>query len=430
LDTFEPFTQGLFISRKVFMSRISALRDLARNPLFPGIYLPAMIHSVAQMMIIPILPVYAAGFNVSYGLIGLVLAAGQIGRMVGDVPAGLLLGRLGRKPSMVIGLASTGFAILALFWAQSIPEVLVFQLLAGMGTALYGVSIHDHMSGTVTTENRGRSIAVLGGILRFGKFAGPTIGTTVAALFGLRAPFVLFAVMIAIALVIVITQYTSVKKPQYPSHASAGGGQFLTLLIENRRALALGGAGQVFVQITRAGSQAIIPLYATDVLGLSVQMIGPIFSISAALDLALFYPAGWIMDRKGRKHAIVPSFIVQAVGLALIPLTSGFLSLLFAASLIGLGNGLSAGTMMTLGADLAPVDSRGAFLGVWRLIGDMGSAGGPLIVGGVAGILALGASALVISGAGGMAASIFAFLVPETLRKQKPAKKCVAPGSS
>jgi MFS family permease len=136
------------------------------------------------------------------------------------------------------------------------------------------------------------------------------------------------------------------------------------------------------------------------------------------------------MDRKGRKHAIVPSFVVQAFGLALIPLTGGFLSLLFAASLIGLGNGLSAGTMMTLGADLAPVDSRGAFLGVWRLIGDMGAAGGPLIVGGVAGILALGASALVISGAGGMAASIFAFLVPETLRKSEPTTQLATPCSS
>ena len=73
--------------------------------------------------------------------------------------------------------------------------------------------------------------------------------------------------------------------------------------------------------------------------------------------------------------------------------------------------------MMTLGADLAPVDSRGEFLGVWRLIGDLGSAGGPLIVGGIAGALALGAAALVISGAGGLAASVFAFLVPETLKK-------------
>ena len=412
------------------MSRISALRDLARHPLFPSIYLPTLIHSVAQMMIIPILPVYADSFDVSYGVIGLVLAAAQIGRMIGDVPAGLLLGRLGRKTCMVIGLTSTAFTVLALFWAQSIPEVLVYRVLAGMGTSLFSLAVHDHMSSAVTTENRGRSIALIGGVYRAGKFIGPTIGTTVAALFGLRAPFLLFAVMVAGALVVVVVRYVSVKKVSHHSGASAHGGQLLAVLMENRRALALGGAGQVFVQITRAGSQAIIPLYATDVLGLSVEMIGPIFSISAAIDMALFYPAGWIMDRKGRKHAIVPSFVIQAVGLALIPLTVGFWSLLFAASLIGLGNGLSAGTMMTLGADLAPADSRGAFLGVWRLIGDVGSAGGPLIVGGVAGMLALGASALVISGAGGVAASIFAFLVPETLRKSKPAKQLVTPRSS
>lgn len=404
------------------MSRVRALRELARHPLFPSIYLPLWIESTAQMMIIPILPVYAAGFEVSYGMIGLVLAAGQLGRMTGDVPAGLLVGRLGRKPSMIIGLTSTAFAVLALVWAQSIPEVIVYRLLAGMGTALYSVSVHDHMSSAVSTENRGRSIALIGGVFRAGKFIGPTIGTTVAALFGLRAPFVLFGFMILAALAIIFVRYASAKKAPHPSGHSVAGGQLLPMLVENRRALALGGAGQVFVQLTRAGSQAIIPLYATDVLGLSVEMIGPIFSVSAAIDMALFYPAGWIMDRKGRKYAIVPSFVIQAVGLALIPLTFGFWSLLFAASLIGFGNGLSAGTMMTVGADLAPADSRSTFLGVWRLIGDMGSASGPLIVGSVAGVLALGASALVIAGAGGVAASIFAFLVPETLRKSKPSQ--------
>lgn len=60
------------------------------------------------------------------------------------------------------------------------------------------------------------------------------------------------------------------------------------------------------------------------------------------------------MDRLGRKAAIVPSFVVQAVGMALIPLSHSYGGLLAVASLIGLGNGLGSGSMMTLGADLAP----------------------------------------------------------------------------
>ena len=399
------------------MARIHALRELLHHPLFPTIYLPALLYSIAQMMIVPILPVYAAEFDVSYGLVGLVLAAGQLGRMVGDVPAGLVLRRIGRKPAMVIGLVGTAISVAALFFAQSIPEVVFWRLLTGISGALYNISLHDFLSSEIVTASRGRSIALIGGVWRAGKLIGPTIATSLA-LFGLRIPFLAVAVLVLISAAIIIRNLPAEDRTKRKND-KVQGGHFWNVVRDNSRILAVSGLGQVFVQITRAGSQAIIPLYATDVLNLSVQAVGPILSISAALDFMLFYPAGWVMDHKGRRYAVVPSFVVQAIGLALIPLTTGFWGLLGAASLIGLGNGISAGTMMTIGADLTPPETRGEFLGVWRLIGDMGSAGGPLIVGGVAGLLALGPSAWVIAGASGAGATLFAFFIPETLKKKR-----------
>jgi MFS family permease len=169
--------------------------------------------------------------------------------------------------------------------------------------------------------------------------------------------------------------------------------------------------------MVRTARRVLIPLYGADVLGLDVAQIGWISSLASAVDMLLFYPVGLIMDRFGRKFAIVPSFFIQGVGLALIPLTGGFTSLAVVAGLIGFGNGFGSGTMMTLGADLAPEDSRAEFLGIWRLIGDLGFTSGPLIAGNVAGMLTLPAAALVMAGSGFTATLIFLFLVPETVRK-------------
>ena len=123
------------------------------------------------------------------------------------------------------------------------------------------------------------------------------------------------------------------------------------------------------------------------------------------------------MDRYGRKYAVVPSFFIQAMAMALLPFVWNATTLAVAASLIGLGNGLSSGSMMTIGADLSPANARGEFLGIWRLIGDTGFMVGPLIVGGVAGALVLSASAWAVAGAGVMASVIFGLWVPETLQK-------------
>ena len=129
------------------------------------------------------------------------------------------------------------------------------------------------------------------------------------------------------------------------------------------------------------------------------------------------------MDRLGRKYAIVPSFVIQAIGMGLVPITGSFAGLLLAASLIGFGNGFSSGSMMTLGADLSPPDARGEFLGVWRLIGDAGHSGGPLVVGAVADAVALPAAALMMACAGLVAGTIFGLLVPETLDRRRPAAR-------
>ena len=91
-----------------------------------------------------------------------------------------------------------------------------------------------------------------------------------------------------------------------------------------------------------------------------------------------------------------------------------FATLLAVAMLIGFGNGLGSGLMMTLGADLAPPGATGEFLGIWRLIGDAGAVLGPLTVGLVAGAVGLGGGAWVLSLTGWLAVMTLAGLVRET----------------
>ncbi|HEX5498882.1 MAG TPA: MFS transporter, partial [Thermomicrobiales bacterium] len=69
---------------------------------------------------------------------------------------------------------------------------------------------------------------------------------------------------------------------------------------------------------------------------------------------------------------------------------------------------------MTLGADLAPRGATGEFLGLWRLIGDIGAAAGPLAVGAVAAAFGLVDGAYVLAIIGLIAALTMAGLVRET----------------
>ena len=103
----------------------------------------------------------------------------------------------------------------------------------------------------------------------------------------------------------------------------------------------------------------------------------------------------------------------------LIPTTGGFLGLLMVSMIAGIGNGLGSGIVLTLGADLSPRRSTGEFLGMWHLMGDVGTMSGPLLIGAVAQALGLQVAPLLIAGFGLVGAWLMIFRVAETLDKDK-----------
>ena len=134
------------------------------------------------------------------------------------------------------------------------------------------------------------------------------------------------------------------------------------------------------ISAARSTRQSIVPLWAESTGHRRRRPPAAIFGISAAVDMLLFYPGGAIMDRFGRVFVAVPAMIVLGLGFVLLPLTHGPLASAWWRALMGLGNGISAGIVMTLGADASPSGARAQFLGGWRLCADIGNAAGPLVI--------------------------------------------------
>jgi MFS family permease len=378
-----------------------------------------LIIAFGRGMLVPILPLYAASFDASYGLVGLVIASQGPGMIIGDIPAGVLMSRMGQRRAMLVGVGMLALMALAMSWAHSLTELIFYGLLAGFGTALWNISRHAYLANAAPADRRGRAIAIFGGVNRAGSFVGPALGGIIGGWLGLRFAFVVYAAVTAIAFILPLLyaeeNYKSTSRGGVASHSL----HFVRLLRDHAWTFSTAGTGQLLAQMIRAGRNIVIPLFAQDILGLGVEAIGLIVSIGSFIDMLMFYPAGVIMDRVGRKWAYVPCFALQAVGMALIPFTWDFATLVAASSLIGFGNGLGSGTMMTLGADLAPPDSMGEFLGLWRLIGDGGQSGGPIVVGAVAQAVGLIPSIFVIAAVGALSSAIFGLMVPETLKAKR-----------
>ena len=395
---------------------------LREHPLVLQVYLPFLIYAFSYAMLIPILPFYAGEFDVPYIWVGVLLAGASIGRLLGDMPAGTLPRRWGTKRTLITGLSIVGVGVISLFWVQTIALAILLLISVGIGQAMYLVTQHSFIVESTPNAQRGRAIAVYGGMFRIARLLAPALAGFLAVNLGIRVVFLLAGIGCAISVFVLWAFQTPPTEKPKPTPAKSQAQRSIAVLKSHRRILSVAGLAQLFGQLTRAGRVALIPLFASDVLGLSVDAVGIIISVSVLFEVALFYPSGIIMDRWGRKFAIVPCFALQALGLALVPFTTDFMSLLLVASFAGFGNGIGSGTMMTLGADLSPTESRAEFIGIWRLIGDSGAMFGPMIIGVIADIFVLQYAPFAIAITGLMASGIFYNFVPETLirRKNKP----------
>jgi MFS family permease len=389
---------------------------ISRRNLLLAVYLPTALLAFGQGILLVTIPVYAASLGIAYTAVSVITAAAAIGTLVTDVPAGVVLQRIGLRRSMLIGSGMVVTGSLALALPMSVEAMVVLRVMAGIGTALWGLSRHAFIAQSIPVAQRGRAIAMFGGINRVGTFGGPILGGFVATGAGIRFSFVaagvlgLFALIAAVRFIPDDAGHLVRKKGDARQRWKVVG----ATIREHRADLTAAGIAQLFAQMIRQGRQLLVPLIGTQQLGLSAAEVGTVITISAIVDMSMFFPAGFVMDRFGRKFASVPSFAIMALGILLVPFADSFWTLAGAGIVIGLGNGLGSGSMMTLGADLSPPGATGEFLGVWRLIGDLGAVLGPIAVGVVADQLGLRDSAYVLAAAGLASSLILLLLVKET----------------
>jgi MFS family permease len=389
---------------------------MRRSELALAVYLPTALLAMGQGLLLATLPFYATELGVGLTMVSVIVSAAAIGTLLTDVPAGALLCRIGLRRAMLIGSALVVVGTISLALPLSPASVVSFRLLAGIGTAMWGLSRHAFITQNADKASRGRSIAVFGGINRIGMFAGPAVGGLVATATSTSASFLVAGVMGLLAFTAAVA---FIPQEQESGPKPRGSGRKRWDLVRhtlrtNSGDLTAAAVAQLFAQMIRQGRQLLIPLVGATTLGLNPAQVGLVMTASAVLDMSMFIPAGVLMDRYGRKFAAVPSFALMAVGIGMVPFAGNFVGLLIAALVIGLGNGLGSGTMMTLGADLAPEGATGEFLGIWRLIGDVGMVAGPLAVGLIASWVGLDGSAIVLMCAGFLSSAILFFLVKET----------------
>ncbi|PSL08438.1 putative MFS family arabinose efflux permease [Haloactinopolyspora alba] len=367
----------------------------------PSVYLPSLLFGVGYGGIVPVIPLSARDLGASVATAGLVVAFLGVGRIIGDLPAGMLAIRMGERRAMLVALGVTVAALSVCIAATSVVVLVGAVVFLGFSAAVFGLARHAYLAEVMPYEQRGRALSTLGGTNRVGMFLGPFLGAAMMKGLGTDGGYWLHVVMAVAAAVVlmVVADPPSARStaPRPQDRASRIG--MRQVIRQQAPVLRTLGVAAMLVGAARASREVAIPLWG-DHIGLSPATTSLVFGISGGVEMLMFYPAGMIMDRFGRRWVVVPAMLILGTSLGLLPLTGGIGTYAAVAVLMGFGNGLGSGIIMTIGADVSPDGGRAAFLGAWRLFSDVGNGLGPLAV---SAVTALATLAVAVAAAGAIA---------------------------
>jgi MFS family permease len=423
-------------------TNVDAVTDRASTVLGrfgPMIYGPTVLFALGEGAVIPLIPIIAAQLGADVATAALVASALVVGQLCGNLPAGWAVARIGERLTMAIAGTLSLVGVLGMIFAPVLGVFAASVFLIGFCAAGFGLARHSFMTTRVPLAFRARALSLLGGTFRLGMFVGPFVAAGLLALFGDEHAAIWFfgACLIATVLLVLLGPDPE-KQGAGPSGESPpmteDTGEAVTGSIPLRRAQGSGSHAGVFqtmwrfrrllsrlglaaasLSAVRSARQVVLPLWGFSI-GLDAQTIALVVGVSGAIDFALFYASGQVMDRFGRLWAALPAMLLMGCGFIALAFTDDLDSsaMWFAmfAAVLGVGNGLSSGILLTLGADVAPRSDPAPFLGSWRTLTDAGGAVSPLLVSGITAISSLSIATGAVGVVGLLGALAFLRWVP------------------
>lgn len=375
-----------------------------KGKLIISLYLPFLLVQLGLRLTLVFLPLYALDLGAGILLSGIIVTAKSLGSMVFNLPAGFIIGRWKPKTLMFISLTGIIATSLMRSMISTASLLLIGSFLLGVFATFWDLTLLTYIRNNISTSLRGRVLAGMGGLIRVSRMIGPLIGGLIISIWGYKQVFLIqgFVVFCAVIPVFFLLK-PGVVIPPVSREKSVH--HLKTHLIKHRRNISAAIIGIIGISFLRVSRDFIIPLWA-DQIGISIALLGILSSISALTELIFVYPAGWIMDKKGRKWTLLPAILLMTLSYMLLPLAENFTGLLVVLLIMSTGNGLGSGINMTLGTDLAPSKAPGQFLGIWRFFSDGASAAGPFFIGLISSTFTLRFSSYPIAAIGLFSAAI------------------------
>jgi AAHS family cis,cis-muconate transporter-like MFS transporter len=335
------------------------------------LFMVAMVFAnISGSMIGSMLTLFLKSLDASVEQVGLFFTLASILPLILQILGGWISDRFGRLRSIAWGSSIGVLSYIGYIFAPTWQWVLACEGLGSITRSLVGPSFSSFIAEQSSEENRARVYGITDTIFTIVVVIGPPIAGWIVDRFGFRMMLLgaslLYVLATALRIWMARQSYANPKSDQTEKH----------VINLKKDILALGGlflAGGVLTwllltdgvrDIAYSTSFNLMPLYLSDIGGISAQQIGWLNSFYGIACMVIKIPAGWLSDKTSERFPIALGYGCIAGAVVLFIYANTFFGYAISWCLLGLGDGIMTPAYLSLMSKALPEKQRGLGFGL------------------------------------------------------------------
>lgn len=397
----------------------------------------ACVDMIGVLMILPLLPFFAQRLGAGGFMVGLLVSSFSVAQLVSAPMWGRLSDKWGRRPVLLVALASSAIAYLVFGFAHSLVVLFLSRIVQGAGGGTVSV-IQAYVADATEPGERTKALGWLSAATNFGVAIGPVLGGSAAAfgksmvakgvdpIWGDAAPGIAAALLCVINIVFAAKYLPEVRVK--PAADAAPRPRGTSMRAVTRVVSHPGDAPSRLIWIYSIaigafqGLTSILALYLALTFGANEQTMGLFFAYIGVLSvITRVFLLGWLVDRLGEARLSRVGTVLLAAGIALLPLAPRLEWVWPVIALWPLGTAFTFPAVTGLLSKVISQDDRGLYMGVQQTFGGLSRVVFPVLLGWVFDHVSHGAP-FWISGTLVFATLALSFALPASVTA-RPAKR-------
>lgn len=328
---------------------------------------------------IPMISPYAVSLGASAVMAGWIVGIYSLTNMVGNIGAGIVLDRMGRRIPLVVGLIWAGLGLWAYGVVSTPWSLLLVRAFHGLGGSILVPAIFTLAADTLPENERSRGMGRIGAMIGIAAIVGPMYSGIVRQVWGANAVFTTVALIMAAGGLLALTLPETLRTEKEQKTRERGLGRVPYTAAPFKIASVSG-----FVIAFNLGALTLMLPLQMENLGFAASRSGSVFSLFGIVAVIVMLTAGRAGSRRG---ALAAGFVPVALAFTFLTVGSSFWTISLGMALYGMGFGVIYPSLNAQVATLYRVEERGRAYGIFYAFYSLGIVIAPPFVGWMSGFM-------------------------------------------